>query len=655
MPHMPHTSLLLSALTCGDFAQPERYFYQHPAIRPLLALCLTRGGTPQGPCGDYGAAPLPLDDRTLTRQPTSSHVPPALSNPHTHHIDSADALDGQTSAGRDCQDCCASSRGEYTMDGTYTSVMQALDEAQSSVADTFAASLCADGSDERNTVPKDPVPTGSSRVQEAGSRRCRQRSRTSVPALQPAATGIEASGSVSKMNCTRIDTGLNRQRSPSSADRLQALFRFVQTVAVSDLEQVSGARVQKKRARGRRARTRGGQGSESDLSKGDELDAAGSAGPRPRGNVEKSRCSSQQVSAASSSRRCTHGSCRKYASYGDPGRRVLLFCGRHKKAGNIDLKNRLCMFPEGCTARATYGTFLPRAADRAAGPELETSLPGVTGEGAGLDSTAGKGPDDYACAKEFDVKGGRSDGKFQGQAAAVAGVAEVGRGGGHVASDYSHQNVGQLARGVGISRMVEELGGPWGCGKGCQGLVGADEGTGRSQGTAAKLGLPPILQQSGRDEYEQAVGTLAAADASGGCRAQAASPEGLPVDSNLTCAEYLGVTGGDGEREVGTGDGARCDSRDTNERQARRGVRARGRAPAIDAAYCAAHRRPCDVQLYRRSLRPSLCCWLRAGEFYVLPLVEISIFLHALGLLLILSLSDFAKRRGAPSCRRSAV
>ena len=320
------------------------------------------------------------------------------------------------------------------------------------------------------------------------------------------------------MNCTRIDTSLNRQRSPSSADRLQALFRFVQTVAVSDLEVVSGVRVQKKRAYGRRARNKGGQGSERDLSKGDALDAAASTGPR--GTVEKSRCSSKKFSAANSSRRCTYGSCRKYASYGDPGRRVLLFCGRHKKAGNIDLKNRLCMFPEGCTARATYGTFLPRAADRAAGLELGTSLPGLTGEGVGMDSTAGKGPD---------------------------------------------------------------------------------------------------------------------SDASGGCRAQAASPEGLPVDRarNLTSANYLGFTGDDGERKVGTGDGARCDSRDTNERQGRRGVRGRGRAPAIDVAFCAAHHRPCDVQLYRRSLPPSLYYWLRAGGFCALPLIEISIFLHALGLLLI--------------------
>ena len=100
-----------------------------------------------------------------------------------------------------------------------------------------------------------------------------------------------------------------------------------------------------------------------------------------------------------------------------------------------------------------------------------------------------------ACAKEFDVKGGHSGRKFQGQTAAspgVAGVAGIGRGGGHVASDYSHQNVGQLellARGVGICRMVPEHGGPWGCGKGGQGLVDTDEGTGRSQVCLAAAGL----------------------------------------------------------------------------------------------------------------------------------------------------------------------
>jgi hypothetical protein len=35
----------------------------------------------------------------------------------------------------------------------------------------------------------------------------------------------------------------------------------------------------------------------------------------------------------------------------------VLICVRRMQAGNIDLKNRLCMFPEGCTSRATYGTY----------------------------------------------------------------------------------------------------------------------------------------------------------------------------------------------------------------------------------------------------------------------------------------------------------
>ena len=57
---------------------------------------------------------------------------------------------------------------------------------------------------------------------------------------------------------------------------------------------------------------------------------------------------------------CSHEKCPTFASYGDPRRRIKLYCGKHKKAGHVDLKNGLCMFPEGCTSRATYGQVLPK-------------------------------------------------------------------------------------------------------------------------------------------------------------------------------------------------------------------------------------------------------------------------------------------------------
>ena len=98
---------------------------------------------------------------------------------------------------------------------------------------------------------------------------------------------------------------------------------------------------------------------------------------------------------------CSHEKCPTFASYGDPRRRIKLYCGKHKKDGHVDLKNGLCMFPEGCTSRATYGQVLPKENPLTLGQDF-----GGPETGQGVSAGAENGDPALLAGKRFTGGGG---------------------------------------------------------------------------------------------------------------------------------------------------------------------------------------------------------------------------------------------------------
>ena len=267
--------------------------------------------------------------------------------------------------------------------------------------------------------------------------------------------------------------------------------------------------------------------------------------------------------------RCTHKKCTKYASYGDPLERVKRFCSAHKKAGNVDLKNRLCMFPEGCTSRATYGSFgqvLPRNHLAAAAPAEGFGVADSVSAG----SAAGQGQD-ADIPRQSSCDGAVVD---EGAEQGLRGDVERDASGRETrVSADDHQNVGLFpsdldsfradVAGVCTNRDVDV-----GALKSQPRSLEPATGAWHSKGAAADSAAPPSAEGSAA----AAVAAAAAADSSARSRSRSLS-------SNESASD------GERAREVLVGASVR---------------RGRGRLPAGHVVYCAAHRRPCDVQLHRR-------------------------------------------------------
>jgi hypothetical protein len=149
-----------------------------------------------------------------------------------------------------------------------------------------------------------------------------------------------------------------QQKSPTDGELgLQALFRFVQTVASAELEKVGCERspqaAGRPRARNRAVSSAQGQGGTLQPSHGrrEQPNAHGGYGVGKGGLEAGARGAADSLATSSAtaggdgagnstrgvrgrgerSNRCQHGKCCKYASFGDPSLRVMLFCGRHKQ------------------------------------------------------------------------------------------------------------------------------------------------------------------------------------------------------------------------------------------------------------------------------------------------------------------------------------
>jgi hypothetical protein len=66
---------------------------------------------------------------------------------------------------------------------------------------------------------------------------------------------------------------------------------------------------------------------------------------------------------------CTSPGCFARAAYGIPAKKPTS-CRRHKEKGHVDLTNRICQFPEGCTARASCGEPALRSQTRCGAHKL---------------------------------------------------------------------------------------------------------------------------------------------------------------------------------------------------------------------------------------------------------------------------------------------
>eukprot|EP00960_Hanusia_phi_P056360 763241-Hanusia_phi.AAC.3 len=104
--------------------------------------------------------------------------------------------------------------------------------------------------------------------------------------------------------------------------------------------------------------TSGRSDRQSDQSRDESLSAHATTNVTRRGGkrLRAGRKSNREPVYGLSTTRCIVANCTTYASYGDPIERLKLFCSEHRHPGTIDLKNRICMFPEGCSSRATYGS-----------------------------------------------------------------------------------------------------------------------------------------------------------------------------------------------------------------------------------------------------------------------------------------------------------
>jgi len=96
----------------------------------------------------------------------------------------------------------------------------------------------------------------------------------------------------------------------------------------------------------------------SETSRDESISAQTTVNATRRGGrrLHAGRKSNREPVYGLSTTRCIVANCTTYASYGDPVERLKLFCSEHRHPGTVDLKNRICMFPEGCSSRATYGS-----------------------------------------------------------------------------------------------------------------------------------------------------------------------------------------------------------------------------------------------------------------------------------------------------------
>jgi hypothetical protein len=395
-----------------------------------------------------------------------------------------------------------------------------------------------------------------------------------------------------------------------SAERLKALFLFVRTAVVSEGDCVTGRGTGKIAGRQRRhGASRAASSCSADKltrttppslqsnkascgrkDAGRNREVAGEAQvtrrsrDSPRTQTKARAPGSGQHGRASALKhrngamRCTHKKCTKYASYGDPLERVKRFCSAHKKAGNVDLKNRLCMFPEGCTSRATYGSFgsvLPCNNLAAAAPAEGFGVADSVYVSVSAGSTAGQGQDAEIPRQPSCDGAVGDDGVEQGLRGDVERDAR-GRER-HVSAD-DHQNVGLFPSGLDSFRA--DVAGV--CING-----GVDAGAFQSQPRSLEPGAGAWHSKGATTD---SAAPPSAEDSAAVAAAAAAADFSARSRSRSRSSSSGNESDGGRAREVLVGAGVR---------------RGRGRLPAGHVVYCAAHKRPCDVQLHRRSLHVS--------------------------------------------------
>lgn len=405
------------------------------------------------------------------------------------------------------------------------------------------------------------------------------------------------------------------QRAATSAELLKALFLFVRTAVVSagDLGPASPRSGWAEKA-GLQRRTgdclpdcvsprdkppsmmphtpQADKASRVHQDAGREGEVAGETVPRASKGTVKSKArarGSRQRDSASAlllrkeAMRCAHKRCTKFASYGDPLERVKRFCSTHKKTGNVDLKNRLCMFPEGCTSRATYGSFmpplLPHNQNAAAAPTAgfgETDAASHAVSAARQGQAAEMQRQHAQMPRQLSRDGVAVGGEDAEQGLADEANGDVRRRDGHASANDKDENGAIFTSGLD----------PF-----CQGVAGADVREGRDreafQPRPRRLELAEAWQR--KDASADGVVHPAAEDSAAAPAAAAAAERSQSRSRSSSSGVEPVSSEGRRTHDVVATAAAGALSR-----------RGRGRLPAGHVVYCAAHRRPCDVQLHRR-------------------------------------------------------